>query len=81
MKLTKLEKFMLKIGFINAFITFIFIVSVAWYDYSLYENLIASHSVIYDVLIVYVITFGEILIYAKMLLKNTIQKVEVRNKS
>ena len=71
MKLTKLEKFMFKIGFINTFISFIFIVFVAWYDYSLYETLIASHSVIYDIMIVYSIILIEIFLYNRKLHVNT----------
>jgi len=67
MNLTKTEKFLLKISFINAIITFIFILFLAWYDYVLYDKLIASHSVLYDVMIVCVITFVEVLIYSRKL--------------
>jgi len=69
MHLTKTEKFMLKISFINSIITFIFIVSLAWYDYALYEKLIGSHSAVCDIIIIYVITIVEVLIYIRRLNK------------
>jgi len=79
MNLTKTEKFLLKISFINAIITFIFILFLAWYDYVLYDKLIASHSVLYDVMIVCVITFVEVLIYSRKLnMENWIEIIEVK---